>query len=207
MRLALIGATGYTGSHILDESLRRGHFVTGIARNTDVLLEDARLSALALDVTDTHSLRNALAGHDAVISAFNPGKDDTDRGARSIIEAVKDHQALRLIVVGGAGTLEIPPGRRLVDEPDFPSQWKAGALKTAAFLEALRGEPDLNWTFVSPAAMLSPGARTERYRIADDELLTDENGESRISVEDFAVAVIDEVERGAHLRRRIGVAY
>jgi uncharacterized protein len=110
-------------------------------------------------------------------------------------------------VVGGAGSLEVSPGRRLFDEPDFPSQWKEGTLRTAEFLDSLRSEPGLDWTFVSPAAMLSPGARTGFYRIGGDQLLKDERGESRISVEDLAVALLDEAEKGAHQRVRISVAY
>lgn len=207
MKLALIGATGYTGSRILNEALNRGHRLTAIVRDVAGLPSHPNLIPRAIDVMDTKSLGDALEGHDAVISAFNPGKDATGRGPRSIIEAVKGHPTLRLLVVGGAGSLEVAPGRRLVDEPDFPAQWKDGALRTAEFLDSLRSEPDLDWTFVSPAAMLSPGARTGRYRVGGDQLLTDERGESRISVEDFAVALLDEAENGTHHRARISVAY
>ena len=207
MKLALIGATGYTGSRILNEALSRGHRLTAIVRDVAGLPSHPNLIPRAIDITDTKSLRDALEGHDAVISAFNPGKDATGQGPRSIIEAVKGHPTLRLLVVGGAGSLEVAPGRRLVDEPDFPAQWKDGALRTAEFLDALRSDPDLDWTFVSPAAMLSPGARTGRYRVGGEQLLTDERGESRISVEDLAVVLLDEAENGTHHRARISVAY
>ncbi len=207
MKLALIGATGYTGSRIRDEALSRGHHLTAIARNVAGLPSHPRLAWCAVDVTEVRNLEDALAGHTAVISAFNPGKDESDLGCRSIVAAVKGHAGLRLLVVGGAGSLEVASGRRLVDEPTFPEQWKAGALKTAEFLEVLRRDPELDWTFISPAAMLSPGERTGQYRVGGDHLLTDERGESRISVEDYAVALVDEAEKGTNRRTRISVAY
>jgi putative NADH-flavin reductase len=207
MKIALIGATGYTGARIREEALNRGHLVTAIVRNANVLPEHPRLTPLTLDVTDSKALAQVIADHDVVISAFNPGKDETEKGAAAIIEAVKSNGRMRLLVVGGAGSLETAPGKRLVDQPDFPAQWKAGALKTAAFLDALTHEPNLNWTFVSPAAQLSPGPRTGSYRIGADQLLTDSKGESRISVEDFAVAMIDSVEKSTFLRQRFSVAY
>ena len=119
MRLALIGATGYTGSRILNEALSRGHRLTAMVRDIAGLPSHPDLTLRAINVTDTAGLRDALEGHDAVVNAFNPGKDATGRGPRSIIEAVKGHSNLRLLVVGGAGSLEVAPGRRLVDEPDF----------------------------------------------------------------------------------------
>ena len=207
MKLALIGATGYTGSCIRDEALARGHRVTAIVRDSGALPQHPDLTALALDVADTQRLTDAITGHDAVVSAFNPGKDATGEGTRSILAAMRAHGSLRLLVVGGAGSLEIAPGKRLVDQPDFPAPWKDGAQKTAALLDTLRGDPALNWTFVSPAAELFPGERSGQYRIGGDRLLTDAAGKSRISVEDFAAAMIDEMESGAHLRQRICVAY
>ena len=206
MQIALIGATGYTGSRIHDEALSRGHQLMVVARDTAGLPSHPHLTPRALDVTDMEGLREALAGHDLVVSAFSSGKDETGEGTRSILAAVKAH-GLRLLVVGGAGTLEVAPGQRLVDEPDFPAEWKAGALRTAAFLDQLRAETDLDWAFVSPAAHLAPGERTSRYRIGGDELMTDHEGESRISLQDYAVAMLDEAERPAHHRTRFSVAY
>jgi putative NADH-flavin reductase len=207
MKLVLIGATGYTGSRIREEALNRGHRVTAVARDISGLAPHPQLVARALDVTATEALRDLLVGQDAVISAYNPGKDETGEGTRSILTAVASHSPLRLIVVGGAGSLEIAPGVRLVDQPDFPEQWKTGALRTAALLDALRARTDLNWTFISPAALLQPGVRTGHYRLGQDQLLTNEKGESRISVEDYAVALLDEVERATHSKQRISVAY
>lgn len=207
MKIAIIGATGYTGSKILAEALGRGHEVTAIVRNTNKLPAHTHLTAANGDATDPASLASLLAGNDVVVSAFNPGKDATGKGTASVVEAVKRAGVGRLVVVGGAGSLEVAPGRRLVDQPDFPAAWKDGALKTAAFLDALRAEPELDWTFVSPAARLSPGERTGTYRVGGDQLMTDESGESRISVEDYAVAMLDEIERPCHRRTRFSVAY
>ena len=159
------------------------------------------------DLTDVAELTGLIAGHDILISAFNPGKDATGTGPRAIVDAARRFRMGRLIVVGGAGSLEVAPGRRLVDEPDFPAEWKDGALKTAAFLELLKTEPELNWTFLSPAAKLESGERTGRYRIGSDRLLTNAAGESRISTSDLAVALLDEVERPRHNRRRFTVVY
>lgn len=207
MRIALIGATGLVGTHILSESLERGHAVTAVVRNPDRLPAHPRLTAARGDATDPEALAALLAGHDAVISAFNPGADASGTGARSIIDAVGRSGVARLLVVGGAGTLEVAPGRRLLDQPDFPAQWKGGALCTADFLDRLRGEAELDWAFVSPAALLAPGARTGTYRVGGDRLLTDAAGESRISLEDYAVAMLDEIERPRHHRARFSVAY
>ena len=207
MNIAIIGASGNVGSRILSEALNRGHDVTAIVTNPGKLPAAPKLRAVKGDATDPASLAPLLAGHDLVISAFNPGKDESGAGPRSIVDATKRAGIARLLVVGGAGTLEVAPGRRLIDQPDFPAQWKGGALKTAAFLDVLRGEAELDWVFLSPAAMLIPGERTGRYRVGGAQLLTDEAGESRISLEDYAVAMLDEAEHPAHHRARFSVAY
>jgi putative NADH-flavin reductase len=205
MRIAIIGASGFVGSRILSEALSRGHEVTAVVTNPDKLPADPRLTAVKGDATDPAALTPLLAGHDLVISAFNPGKDESGAGPRSIIDAAKRSGVARLLVVGGAGTLEVAPGQRLVDQPDFPAAWKAGALKTAAFLDLLRGELELDWVFLSPAAMLAPGERTGKYRVGGDRLMTDPDGQSRISVEDYAMAMLDEAETPRHSRQRFSV--
>jgi putative NADH-flavin reductase len=207
MKIAIIGATGLVGTEVLSESLARGHEVTAIVRNPDNLPTHPKLRAVKGDVTRPAELASLVAGHDVVISAFNPGKDESGMGAGSIIDAAKRSGVKRLLVVGGAGSLEIAPGKRLVDQPDFPAQWKGGALRTAAFLDQLLGEADLDWAFVSPAAMLVPGERTGKYRVGGDQFMTDGNGESRISLQDYAVAMLDEAERPQHHHRRFSVAY
>lgn len=207
MKLAIIGATGLVGTRILSESLDRGHEVTAIVRNPERLPTHPKLKAARGDATKPAELASLVAGQDVVISAFNPGTDERGTGTRSIIDAVKRSKVERLLVVGGAGTLEIAPGKRLVDQPDFPAQWKDGALRTAAFLDQLRAETELDWAFVSPGAMLAPGERTGNYRVGGDQLLTDSHGQSRISLEDYAVAMLDEIERPRHHRKRFSVAY
>jgi uncharacterized protein len=207
MKIALIGATGYTGSRILSEALSRGHEVSALVRDASKVTANPRLAARAIDVARTDELAALIADHDVVVSAFNPGKDASGLGAASIIRAAKIAKVLRLLVVGGAGSLEIAPGKRVVDQPDFPAQWKDGALKTAAFLNALKAELELNWTFLSPPANLVPGQRTGKYRVGADRLLADASGDSRISTEDLAVAMLDEIERPQHNRKRFTVAY
>jgi len=207
VKIAIIGATGLVGTKILSESLDRGHEVTAIVRNPETLPMHPKLRAAKGDATEPAKLASLVAGHDVVISAFNPGKDESGTGARSIIDAVKRAEVERLLVVGGAGSLEVAPGKRLVDQPDFPAQWKEGALRTADFLDQLRGETELDWAFVSPAAMLAPGERTGHYRVGGDQFMTDNDGESRISLEDYAVAMLDEAERPQHHRKRFSVAY
>ena len=207
MKIAIIGATGFVGSGILSEALERGHDVTAIERNPGKLAARPKLTPVKGDATDPDELAALIAGHDLVISAFNPGKDESGTGTRSIIAAVKQSGVDRLLAVGGAGTLEVAPGQRLVDQPGFPAEWKDGALKTAAFLDQLRGEADVDWVFVSPAAMIAPGERTGTYRVGGDQLMTGEDGQSRISIEDYAVAMLDEAEQPRHSRARFSVAY
>lgn len=207
MNIALIGATGFVGSKLLTEALQRGHAVTAIVTDTAKLPVRSNLRALAGDATDAAALASLVAGHDLVISAFNPRHDPDGEGTRAIIDGVRRGGVERLLVVGGAGTLEVAPGQRVVDQPGFPAEWKEGALRTARFLEQLRAETALDWVFLSPAAMLVPGERTGRYRLGTDRLLTDAAGESRISLEDYAVALLDEAERPRHHRARFTVAY
>jgi putative NADH-flavin reductase len=207
MKIAIIGATGFIGKVILSEALARGHKVTAIVRHAEKLTPQPNLTIVEGDVVDTAKLSQLLKGNAVVISSFNPGKDESGKGARSIIEAVKQSGVSRLLVVGGAGTLEVAPGKRLVDQPDFPSEWKAGALRTAEVLDQLRKEPELDWTFLSPAAVIEPAERTGKFRLGKDQLLTGNDGESRISVEDYAVAMLDEAENHTHPRQRFTVAY
>jgi putative NADH-flavin reductase len=208
MNIALIGATGYVGSGLLAEALARGHRVTAIVRHGGGRLRPhAGLTAVEGDATDATALARVIDGHDLVISAFNPGLDADGRGTRAIVEGVKRAAVGRLLVVGGAGSLHLPSGERVVDQPGFPAEWKDGALRTAAFLDWLRVEKELDWVFLSPAAMLVRGERTGRYRVGKDELLTDSNGESRISLEDYAVAMLDEAELPRHHQTRFTVAY
>lgn len=211
MKIALIGATGFIGSAVLQEALSRGHQVTGIMRHPEKLPEHPNLVARKGDVTKAETAA-LVAGHDAVISAYSAdrGPEQYEQhisGYRRIIDGVKEAGLKRLLVVGGAGSLEVAPGVQVVDSPEFPEDWKAGALATREVLYLLRDEPGLDWTFLSPSGAIAPGERTGEFRLGTDQLLTDADGESRISLEDYAVAMLDELENPKHIRRRFTVGY
>jgi len=213
MKIALIGATGFVGSTILKEALDRGHEVTAIVRHPEKLATHPKLHAEKGDVYNENEVARLVAGHDAVISAFNPGWTNPDiydlqvKGTKTIIAGVKKAGIKRLLFVGGAGSLEVKPGVQSVDLPEFPKDWKPGALATREALNLLRQEPGLEWSFLSPSADLSPGQRTGKFRLGKDQLLKDANGQSRISTQDYAVAMIDEVEEPRHIRQRFTVGY
>jgi putative NADH-flavin reductase len=213
MKIVLLGATGFVGAALLNEALNRGHAVTAIVRDPEKLAARDRLTAIAGDVYDAESLAQSIKGHDALISAFNPGwkdpnlYDDQARGTSSIIQAIKKAGLKRVLWVGGAGGLEVRPGVRVVDNPDFPSAIRPGSLATINALDQLKKEPELDWSYLSPSANMKSGQRTGHFRLGDDQLLTDANGQSHISVQDFAVAMIDELERPAHIRQRFMVGY
>src|SRR5580765_5918058 len=213
MKIAVIGATGFVGSAILQEALQRGHEVTAIVRNPDKLTPHENLHPKQGDVYNEDEVIRLVMGHDAVISAFNPGWSNPDiysqqvKGARSIINGVKNSGVKRLLFVGGAGSLEVTPGVESVDMPGFPAEYKQGALATREALNMLRKETGLEWSFLSPSADLFPGPRTGKFRLGTDQLLTNAQGKSRISVEDYATAMIDEVEKPKHIRRRFTVGY
>ena len=211
-KIALIGATGFVGAAILKEAAARGGEVTALVRHPEKVEKLPDVTAVKADVFDTDALAKQLAGHDIVISAYNPGWGDKDirekhiNGSHSITEATKKAGIKRLIAVGGAGSLSIN-GNQLVDSPEFPAEWKEGALGARQALEDLRGEKELEWSFVSPAIILQPGERTGKYRLGDDEPVFDDKGESKISVADLAVAILDEAEKGQHIRKRFTAAY
>ncbi len=213
MNVVLLGATGFVGSALLREALDRGHAVTAIVRHPDKLEKRDGLTVRTGDVYDTASLAGLMEGNDSLISAFNPGwkdpnlYDDQVRGTRSIIEATKKAGIKRVLWVGGAGGLEVKPGVRVVDDPALPDWVKPGSLATIDALEQLLREPELEWTFLAPSAEMKHGKRTGKFRLGRDQLLVDSDGKSRISVEDFAVAMIDELERPNHVHQRFTVGY
>ncbi|AYH42147.1 NAD(P)-dependent oxidoreductase [Azoarcus sp. DN11] len=212
MNIVLIGASGYVGAALLKEALARGHRVTAIVSHPARLAPQPGLEAVKADVLDAAALAAQLPGHDALVSAFS-GHAQADvrgyyvTGMRSIIAAAKQARVPRLLVVGGAGSLEVAPGVQLVDTAEFPAAWKGTAEGARDALTLLRDEAELDWTMLSPSAYLEPGQRTGRFRLGIDQLLVDAQGESRISLEDYAVAMIDELERPAHSRRRFTVGY
>jgi len=212
MNISLIGATGFIGSGLRKELLSRGHQVTALVTHPEKLAAHPNLKAVKIDVLDTAALGKHLKGHDAVISAFS-GHAQGDiyeyyvRGIRSIIAASKTAKIPRFLVVGGAGSLQAAPGTDVVDTPEFPAQWKATALGAREALRLLRNEKDLNWTMLSPSAMIAPGQRTGKFRLGGDQLLVKADGKSEISLEDYAAAMIDELEKPAHPRSRFTVGY
>lgn len=203
MKIAVIGASGNAGSRITAELARRGHAVTAIARNPGKIAAQANVTVVEGDVLDQAGLARLIAGHDAAISSVHFTASDPVR----LIGAAKDSKVGRYLVVGGAGSLEVAPGVRLVTTPGFPAAYKAEAEKGGAFLDLLRAEKELNWTFLSPSALFTASQRTGKFRLGTDQLLTAEDGKSWISFEDFAVALADEIERPAHIRRRFTVGY
>ena len=212
MKIALIGASGFIGSKLLKEALSRGHDVTALVSNPEKIAGQPHLAVAKVDVLDTTALASLLSGHEAVITAFSGhARADTFdyylKGFRSIVAATKQSNVPRLLAVGGAGSLETPTRVQLVDTPDFPEQWKQSALGAREALNLLRHEHSLNWTMLSPSAVIAPGKRTGRFRLGDDGLLVDAQGQSTISLEDYAVAMVDELEQPAHSRRRFTVGY
>jgi putative NADH-flavin reductase len=203
MKIAVVGASGNAGSRIVAELSRRGHHVTAIARNPDKIADLPQVTAVKGDAQDQAALTELLSGHDVAISSIHFLASDPAK----LIGAAKASGVGRYLVVGGAGSLEVAPGVRLVTTPGFPAQYKAEAEKGAAFLDLLALEKDLNWTFLSPSALFTAGERTGKFRVGTDQLLTAADGKSWISFEDFAVALADEIERPAHIRRRFTVGY
>lgn len=203
MKVALLGASGMVGSRLLAELSRRGHAVTALARSPDKIAVLPGVVAKAVDAYDQKALAAALAGHDAVISAVHFTASDP----AVLIGAVKASGVPRYLVVGGAGSLEVTPGHKLYDTPEFPAIYLAEAKAGGVFLELLRAESGLDWTFLSPSALIAPGERTGRFRLGGDQLLVDAAGKSHISAEDFAVAMVDELEAPKHSRRRFTVGY
>lgn len=201
--IAIIGATGRAGGRLLEEALRRGHTVTAIARNASKLATRAGVTTKDVDALDAAALEQAVAGHDAVFSAAH----FQGIPASAIIEPVKRAGVKRLLVVGGAGSLLVAPGVKVIDTPNFPEAYKAEASAGGVYLETLRSEKELDWTFLSPSAEFVEGQRTGQFRLDQDSLLVSAEGRSWISFEDFAIAFIDELEKPTHSRQRFTVGY
>lgn len=203
MKIAVVGATGQVGSRIVPELLRRGHHVTTISREPAKVPPQPNLTAKKGDVFDGDGLTALLDGHDVAISSVHFTASDPVK----LIAAAKASGVGRYIVVGGAGSLDVAPGVRLVTTPSFPPQYKAEAEAGGAFLDLLRQEKELNWTFISPSALFVAGERTGKFRLGKDQLLTAADGKSWISFEDYAVALADEIQTPAHERARFTVGY
>ncbi len=213
MKIALFGASGTIGRRIAQEALARGHTVTAIVREPARMdLTHERLNVAQGDVRDADSVARLVAGYDVVVSAVGPARGSGEppqmlvEAARALVAGLPRAGVRRLVVVNGAGSLEVSPGVQLLDTPSFPPAWRPGALAHRDALEVYR-TADLDWTALSPANSIAPGQHTGRYRTGGDQLVANEQGESRISAEDYAVALIDEVETPRPLRQRFTAAY
>ena len=215
MKVAIIGASGFVGSNLVKEATNRGLKVTAIARNVEKINAE-NINKVAVDVNQVKELSEALKGHDVVISAFNAGwanpnlYDEFIQGSKSIQQAVKDSGVKRMIVVGGAGSLYANEKEQLVDSPDFPADIKPGATAARDYLNTLKEEKELDWVFFSPAIEMHPGVtvgRTGKYRLRKDQPIFDENMVSKLSPEDVAVVLIDEIEKPKHHKERFTAAY
>lgn len=214
-KVALIGASGFIGSQLVKELLSRGYQVTAIVRSADKIKnDDKNLKVVSADVFDTDKLAEVLKNNDAVISAYNPGwtnpniYDDTIKGYQSIIEAVKKAGIKRLQAVGGAGSLLVAPGKTVVDSGAIPDEILPGVKALALVLkDQFLPEKELDWVFFSPAGTIEPGERTGKYRLGLDNLIIDDQGNSKISVQDFAKAMVDELENPKHHQQRFTIGY
>jgi uncharacterized protein len=209
MKVVLFGASGMIGSRVLGELIRRGHTVTAVVRHPEKIKAESGVSVVRGDIADSTAVASAARGADAAISAYAPPPADTGllAGAtRSLLAGLAEAGVRRLIVVGGAGSLEVAPGVQLVDAPSFPAAWKAIALAHRDVLPVLR-EADVDWSYFSPAALIEPGKRTGKFRLGGTRLVANDQGESKISAEDYAVALVDELENPRHVRQQFTAAY
>jgi putative NADH-flavin reductase len=209
MNVTLFGATGNAGGRILKELLARGHRVTAVVRDPAKLPQQAGLMIRKGDLSDVTLVAEAVKGTEAVISAYGPGLSSPQNlvdATRTTVAALKQAGVQRLLMVGGAGSLEVAPGVQLVDSGYLPAEWKPIALAHREALEILKAS-DLDWTSLCPASFFEPGQRTGVFRLGKDNLIANEKGESRISMEDYAIAMVDELERHAHSRQRFSIGY
>lgn len=212
MKIALIGASGFIGSALLKESLERGHKVTALVTRPEKIDAADNLTVVKSDVQEVAQLTEMLSGHEVVITAFSGhARADTqayyEKGIRSIIDATKQAGVRRILVVGGAGSLEVAPGIQVLDTPDFPDEFKPTAEGARTALKLLKEEDDLDWTMLSPSAEIFPGEKTRNFRLGTDQLIIDDERNSRISTGDYAVAMLDELEKPIHVQKRFTVGY
>ena len=203
LKIAIIGATGNVGKRITEEALNRGHHVTGIARNIDGIAPRKNLTLKAGEISYPEALAGILKGHDLVVSSVKPGDYDHDQ----LIKAVRLSGVKRYVVVGGAGSLEIAPGVTAVDSGKLPDFVMPVAKAAQDYLKLLQSAEDLDWTVLSPASEFTAGERTGKFRLGRHELIVDENGKSAISFEDYAIALLDEIEVPRHLKDHFSIGY
>lgn len=208
MNVVVYGATGKAGSRIVTELLSRGHSVTAVARNPADL--PSTVKAVKDDLSDANRIAAIISGHDAVVSAYAPPPNDTDQlvavTEREIAALHKAGSSIRLLVVGGAGSLEVAPGVTLLNSGHLPAEWIPIAASHERTLAVLKNS-DIDWTYFSPAAFFGPGTRTGKFRLGTNQLIADADGKSHISMEDYAIALVDELEKPAHQRTRFTIGY
>ena len=216
VHIVLLGAGGHVAQHVAREALTRGHEVTAVVRDPATFHSyDKRLAIVQGDATSAASIARAAKGADAIVSAVSPRPSPSGRAAssltavaRAVIAGAKQAGVKRVVVVGGAGGLEVAPGKRRVDEPDFPAAYKPESLAQADALAVYQAEAGgLDWTYIAPADVIGPGERTGKFRTGGDQMLFDANGRSFITFDDYAAALVNEVEQPEHLGRRMTVAY
>ncbi|WP_322049027.1 NAD(P)-dependent oxidoreductase [Paraburkholderia sp. J67] len=210
LKIALFGATGMVGSRIAAEAARRGHQVSALVRQPERVAAGPNVQAVKADLLDAAHVAAAVRGHDVVASAYAPPAsqlDDLQTASRALVEGTRAAGLTRLVVVGGAGSLEVAPGKQLVDTAGFPDAYKPIALAHRVAFDYYRTVADLDWTFFAPAALIAPGERTGTFRTGANTLIADAKGESRISAEDYAIAFVDELEQGRFIRQIATVAY
>lgn len=210
MNVVVYGATGNAGSEIVKELLRRGHTVTGVARKVESLKDQPGVTAKTDDLSSVDGIAGVIKGADVVVSAYQPPADNTDAlidVTKREIEAVKKAGVARLVVVGGAGQLEVAPGVTLIKSGYLPAEYMPIALSHEKAAEVLKSSSGVNWTYIAPAAYFVPGERTGKYRTGTNNLVSDEKGESRISFADYAIALVDEIEKPKHERALFSVGY
>jgi putative NADH-flavin reductase len=209
MDVVVYGATGHAGSEIVKELVRRGHKVTGVARKVDSLKSQPEVIAKTDDLSNVDAIAAIIKGADAVVTAYQPPAENTDalvEVTKRQVEAVKKAGGPRLLVVGGAGLLEVAPGVTLINSGHLPAEYMPIATSHEKALKVLQGS-DVNWTYLSPAAFFVVGERTGKFRLGTKELVTDEKGESRITYADYAIALVNEIEKPKHERGYFSVGY
>jgi putative NADH-flavin reductase len=212
MKIAVFGASGMIGQRVAQEALSRGHEVTAIVRDlTSIQLRHPQLTIIEGDALNREHVTELVAGHDVVISAIRPSESQpwsaVAEAAQSLLEGVKRAGVKSLLVVGGAGTMEVAPGVLALDVIPIPEAWKPEVMAKLEEWEVYRKNSDVDWTYVSPAVFIEPGERTGIYRLGINQLVMNAQGESRISAEDYAIALLDEVEQPRFVRQRLSAAY
>ena len=210
LKIALFGATGMIGSRIAARALERGHDVTALVRQPRAIEGAPTLTVATGDLFDTAASAEKVKGFDVIASAYGPAREDASKvieATRALVALARAAGVKRLVAVGGAGSLEVAPGKQLVDTEGFPEAYKAVALAHREALSFYRTVADVDWTFFAPAALIAPGAKTGKFRTGADTLIVDANGDSKISAEDYAIAFVDEIENARFVRRIATVGY